>query len=169
VDCAIYTTLPLSYTTPLLMDLPSLRICTHLKRHQSCLVHQLLYPSEKFKVGEVVANTLPPFLPRQSNENPYPSLVLEVGSFQTIFDMLGIRNRMLSYYTVSETAKTGHCCSKVETTLNQTSQICNLDTHHLYHHEQSPLLNPPLPPSFRLDMVVRSRSLSLLSCWDGRK
>ena len=44
-------------------------------------------------------NALVPLFPRQPNGDPYPSLVMEVGNIQSIPELLGIRDRMLSWRT----------------------------------------------------------------------
>jgi hypothetical protein len=51
-----------------------------------------------------------------------------------------------------ETPKIGLRYPKVETPLNQDAQTYTLDIHHLYHPEPPPILNPPLPASFRINV-----------------
>jgi hypothetical protein len=41
---------------------------------------------------------------------------------------------------------------KVETPLTEGAQTYTLDIRHLYHPEPPPILNPPLPASFRIDV-----------------
>jgi len=47
----------------------------------------------------LLPNALLPLLPMQPNGKPYPSLVMEVGNAQSIPDLIGIRDRMLSWRT----------------------------------------------------------------------
>jgi len=46
-----------------------------------------------------LGNALAPLLPQQTNGDPFPSLILEVGHSQSIPNFIGIRDRMLSPQT----------------------------------------------------------------------
>jgi len=46
-----------------------------------------------------LGNALAPLLPQQTNGDPFPSLILEVGYSQSIPNLIGIRDRMLSPQT----------------------------------------------------------------------
>jgi hypothetical protein len=141
-----------------------------------------------------------PLIPQQANGHSYPSLVLEVGNSQSIADIIGICNRMLSWRTainvfvliayncnttgatdtwflqitvrdyfapqpppgtdtnypacivLYETPKIGAHYPRVNNPLAPGTQVYHLDTCHLYHPEPPPILNPPLPASFRIDI-----------------
>jgi hypothetical protein len=153
---------------------------------------------------------LAPLIPQQANGDPYPSLVLEVGNSQPIADIIGIRNRMLSWRTainvfvliaynrdmtratdtwflqiavrdyfapqpppgtstdypactvLYETPKIGPRDPKVDNPLAQGTQVYHLDTRHLYRPEPLPILNPPLPASFRID--VEQIRTTIINC-----
>jgi hypothetical protein len=125
---------------------------------------------------------------------------MEVGNSQSILDLLGIRDRMLSWRTATnvfvlisynrnatratdswylqiavrdyfapqpppgiganypactilyETPKIGPRYPRVDNPLAQGTQVYHLDITHLYHPEPPPVLNPPLPASFRFDV-----------------
>ena len=125
---------------------------------------------------------------------------MEVGNSQSIPDLIGIRDRMLSWRTainvfvliaynrnatratdswflqiavrdylapqpppgtgadypactvLYETPKIGTRYPRVDNPLAQGTQVYHLDTGHLYHPETPPILNPPLPASFRIDV-----------------
>jgi hypothetical protein len=51
-----------------------------------------------------------------------------------------------------ETPKIGARYPRVNTPLAQGTQVYHLDTRHLYRPETPPILNPPLPASFRIDV-----------------
>ena len=51
-----------------------------------------------------------------------------------------------------ETPKIGPRYPRVDNPLAQGTQVYHLDTRHLYHPEPPPILNPPLPASFRIDV-----------------
>jgi hypothetical protein len=64
-----------------------------------------------------------------------------------------------------ETPKIALDYPKVETPLTQDAQIYNLEVHHLYHPESPPILNPPLPASFRIDVEqVRKTIITESDC-----
>jgi hypothetical protein len=143
---------------------------------------------------------LAPFIPQQANDDPYPSLILEVGNSRPIEDIIRIRNRMLSWRTainvfvliaynrnttratdtwilqiavrdyfapqpppgtgpdypacalLYESPKTRPHYPRVDNPIAQDTHVYHLDTRHLYNPEPTPILNPPLPASFRIDV-----------------
>ena len=63
-----------------------------------------------------------------------------------------------------ETPKIGRRYTRVDSPLAEGNQVHHLDTRHLYHPEPPPILDPPLPASFRIDAeqirmtIIRRRS-----------
>jgi hypothetical protein len=56
------------------------------------------------------------------------------------------------YTVLYEIPKIGTRYPRVDNPLAQDIQIYHLETRHLYHPEPIPILNPPLPASFRIDV-----------------
>jgi hypothetical protein len=64
-----------------------------------------------------------------------------------------------SFIVVYETPQIGHHYPKVNIPLTLGTQDYHLDTGYLYDPEPIPNLNPPLPPSFRIDIEQIRRTI----------
>ena len=153
-------------------------------------------------------NPFLPFIPRQTNGDAFPTVVLEVGNSQTVPDLIKIRNRILSWKTgvnvfvliaynrnntrasdswyvqvahrdyfaphpnplaandtypgcvvMFETAKVGNHYPRVNVPIPAGQDVWSIPSSHLYHPETPPMLNPPFPVSFNLNIDEIRRTI----------